>query len=92
MLIVCLLQLGAFAQTVIGTWKGDLKVGQVKLSLIFHVSKDTCTLDVPGQCALGIPASLKELTDTSLTVIMYGLEAGYHHKSPRSPIPTRPRK
>ena len=46
MLIVCLLQLGAFAQTVIGTWKGDLKVGQVKLSLIFHVSKDTCTLDV----------------------------------------------
>ena len=80
MLIVCLLQLGAFAQTVIGTWKGDLKVGQVKLSLIFHVSKDTCTLDVPGQCALGIPASLKELTDTSLTVIMYGLEAGYQGK------------
>ncbi len=80
MLIVCLLQLGAFAQTVIGTWKGDLKVGQVKLSLIFHVSKDTCTLDVPDQCALGIPASLKELTDTSLTVIVYSIEAGYQGK------------
>lgn len=80
MLIVCLLQLGAFAQTVIGTWKGDLKVGQVKLSLIFHVSKDTCTLDVPDQCALGIPASLKELTDTSLAVIVYSIEAGYQGK------------
>ena len=77
LLLVCLLQLSAFAQAVVGTWKGDLKVGQVKLSLIFHVSKDTCTLDVPAQSAFGIPASLKELTDTSLTVIMYGLEAGY---------------
>ena len=80
LLLVCLLQLSAFAQAVVGTWKGDLKVGQVKLSLIFHVSKDTCTLDVPAQSAFGIPASLKELTDTSLTVIMYGLEAGYQGK------------
>lgn len=55
-------------------------MGQVKLSLIFHVSKDTCTLDVPGQGALGLPASLKELTDTSLTVILYNLEAGYQGK------------
>lgn len=51
-----------------------------KLSLIFHVSKDTCTLDVPAQGAIGVPASLKELTDTSLTVIMYGIEAGYQGK------------
>ena len=80
LLLVCLLQLSAFAQAVVGTWKGDLKVGQMKQSLIFHVSKDTCTLDVPAQSAFGIPASLKELTDTSLTVIMYGLEAGYQGK------------
>lgn len=80
LLLVCLLQLSAFAQAIVGTWKGELNVGQVKLSLIFHVSKDTCTLDVPGQGALGLPASLKELTDTSLTVILYNLEAGYQGK------------
>lgn len=78
--LVCLLQLSAFAQAVVGTWKGDLKVGMSKLSLIFHVNKDTCTLDVPAQGAIGVPASLKELTDTSLTVIMYGIEAGYQGK------------
>ena len=78
--LACLLQLSAFAQAVVGTWKGDLKVGMSKLSLIFHVSKDTCTLDVPAQGAIGVPASLKELTDTSLTVIMYVIEAGYQGK------------
>lgn len=80
LLLVCLLQLSAFAQAVVGTWKGELNAGPVKLSLIFHVSKDTCTLDVPGQGALGLPASIKELTDTSLTVIMYNIEAGYQGK------------
>lgn len=78
--LACLMQLSAFAQAVVGTWKGDLKVGMSKLSLIFHVSKDTCTLDVPAQGAIGMPASLKELTDTSLTVILYGIEAGYQGK------------
>lgn len=29
--LVCLLQLSAFAQAVVGTWKGDLKVGMSKL-------------------------------------------------------------
>lgn len=63
--LACLMQLSAFAQAVVGTWKGDLKVGMSKLSLIFHVSKDTCTLDVPARGAIDMPASLKELTDTS---------------------------
>lgn len=77
LLLAIFVQMSAFAQVVVGTWKGDLKVGMAKLALIFHVDKDTCTLDVPDQGGLGLPASIKELTDTSLTVIMYELEAGF---------------
>ena len=43
------------AQLPTGSWSGSLEVQGVSLALVFHLSDDKATLDVPDQGAKGIP-------------------------------------
>ena len=51
------------AQLPSGSWSGSLDVQGTTLTLVFHLSEESCTMDVPDQGAKGIPvqASLTAL-------------------------------
>ena len=58
------------AQMPTGSWSGSLDVQGTTLLLVFHLSEDSCTMDVPDQGAKGIPvqASLTALGALRLDV------------------------
>lgn len=52
------------AQSLAGSWKGKLSVGNMELTLVFNISEDnggklSCTMDSPDQGAKGIPAEIE---------------------------------
>lgn len=84
-LTVCL-SLGAlvvgWAQSPVGTWKGDLTLPNIKLPLVFHVAEDnpgqyTTTLDSPKQNAYGLKANATVWTKPHLAIKMDILGLSY---------------
>lgn len=57
-----------YAQT--GTWSGQLTIEGRSLWIVFHISGDTCLLDVPDQGAKGIPTeySLSSVGEISISI------------------------
>lgn len=57
----------AFGQSIVGHWRGDLKITQrASLALVLNVSDDqTITLDSPDQVAYDIPGETKFFSSTS---------------------------
>lgn len=66
-----------------GSWRGELKVGQTKLPLVFNFSetaqgKTECTLDSPSQGAKGIPVTVTLCTADSLSLECGSIGAAYN--------------
>jgi pimeloyl-ACP methyl ester carboxylesterase len=66
-----------YAQTISGSWKGELNAGAMKLGILFHVSKDACTMDVPQQNAKDIPAQVVLISADSLKIAIPKIGARY---------------
>ena len=60
-ILTLLFPLLASAQQFEGDWNGKLSVGVQKLTLVFHIHGNTCTLDSPDQGVKGILAQLKSM-------------------------------
>lgn len=66
-----------------GNWTGNLQVNeQVKLKLVFHISKDesgasTVTMDSPDQGAFGIPVEVNEMTSDFIRVAVPAINMIY---------------
>lgn len=73
------LLLNASAQSLIGTWNGDLKVNsQMSLKLVLHVNdNNTAVLDSPDQGAYGIQGSVNFNDKDSLSVSLPSLAVTY---------------
>ncbi len=59
-----------------GTWSGDIDVNGSKLGLVFNISDEGCSLDVPAQGAKGIPAQ-HTISDGSLNISIPLIGASY---------------
>lgn len=64
------------AQSVIGTWSGDLKAGSVSLPLVFHISEKegvlSSVMDSPKQNANGIPVNETKFENNQLLLVISG--------------------
>ncbi len=81
MLLVSTLPAAAFAQGIVGSWKGVLDVGGAKLNLVFHIKGDkSVTMDSPDQGAMGIPTTVKCFAADSLCVEMEAMNVVYSGK------------
>ena len=67
----------AQAQGIAGTWHGQLDLQVMKLNLVFHFSKEKCTLDSPDQGAKGIAGEVKELSEQHVDVAFPSIGAGF---------------
>ena len=71
----------AGAQSLLGTWNGNLQLGQTSLPLVVHLSEqggeNKCLLDSPDQGAKGIVAILDFLSSDSLAFSVPALRASY---------------
>lgn len=74
------------AQTIEGTWKGDLEVQGMKIPLAFNFSKEgetlIATIDSPSQGASGIPTDEATINGDSVSVKVAKL--GIHYKAKMS--------
>lgn len=68
------------AQTFNGDWNGQISIGGQKLTLVFHIRPDTCTLDSPDQGARGIPAMIGLQTNDSIQIKIPTIGAAYNGK------------
>ena len=73
--------LQASAQTISGTWNGELNAGIQKIPLVLNLTADgKCTLDSPQQGAKGIPADIVFISADSLNVSLKALNASFAGK------------
>lgn len=82
--LICML-MAVKAYALDGAWSGDLKLGQVKMPLVFNFTEneagDTqCTLDSPSQNAKGIPATVVVCTSDSISIECKNIGAIYSGK------------
>lgn len=70
----------ASAQQFDGSWNGKLAVGAQKLTLVFHIQGNSCTMDSPDQGAKGIPAKVDKLTADSIAISIPSLMGNYKGK------------
>lgn len=73
------------AYALIGSWRGDLNLGQIKVPLIFNFSETEsgetqCTLDSPSQGAKGIPTAVVHCTTDSIALTCDAVGASYSGK------------
>lgn len=78
-----LLPLLSSAQSLLGDWTGQLRLGTASLTLVFHISQDAdgslvCTLDSPDQGAEGIPATVSTPDGDTLAVSVPTIMAAYN--------------
>ena len=59
-----------------GEWSGQLNVFGQRLTLVFHLNDENCTLDSPDQGIKGVPAKL-ERTETGIKVSVSSINASY---------------
>lgn len=73
--------LSASAQSVVGTWSGELLVGAQKLIIVFHIAETDgqyrSTMDSPDQGAAAIPVSFTEYTNPYLKLKLPNIAAEY---------------
>lgn len=67
----------AQAQGIAGTWHGQLDLQVMKLNLVFHFSKEKCTLDSPDQGAKGIAGEIKELDEKKVDAAFPNIGAAF---------------
>lgn len=79
-LLGLLLTVNLHAQGFQGDWNGKLAVGLQKLTLVFHITGQTCTMDSPDQGAKGIPTVLESLSTDSISIKINTLGASYKGK------------
>lgn len=74
-----LISLGASAQSLVGTWSGELKVSsQMSLKLVLHINDDnTVAMDSPDQGAYGIPGETVYLSADSINMKIPRLMMSY---------------
>ena len=65
------------AQVPAGSWSGAIKVQGVSLTLVFNLSEEACTLDVPDQGAKGIPAKASLTALGALHIDIAALNASF---------------
>lgn len=65
------------AQNFEGNWNGKLAVGLQKLTLVFHVQGNTCTMDSPDQGAKGIPTTIENMTADSISIKIAAIGGSY---------------
>lgn len=75
--------LSSHAQT--GAWSGSITVQGMKLNMVFHLSADACTLDVPAQGAKGIPAKMTK-TSEGITIDIPAIRGSFKGKHDGSSI------
>ena len=76
--ILCITTIATKAQSgdAKGEWSGQLNVFGQKLTLVFHLNDENCTLDSPDQGVKGVPAEL-ERTETGVKVSVTSINANY---------------
>ena len=76
--ITSILMIGVMAQEpqTNGFWSGKLNVYGTELTLVFHLTSDSCTLDSPDQGIKNIPAK-QETTDMGIKVTVPSINATY---------------
>lgn len=82
--LICML-MAVKAYALDGAWSGDLKLGQVKMPLVFNFTENEagetqCTLDSPSQNAKGIPATVVVCTSDSISIECKNIGAIYSGK------------
>ena len=65
------------AQVPSGSWSGTMEVQGVSLRLVFNLSGESCTLDVPDQGAKGIPAEASQTSHGALRIDIPAINAFY---------------
>lgn len=68
LLLMLVVSITASAQSLVGKWQGNLKLGPSKLALVFNISESSpgtlsATLDVPDQGAYGLPCEASVASD-----------------------------
>lgn len=56
------------AQDIKGVWKGELDITTTKLTIVFHINGDNCTMDSPDQGAKDIPVEVDFVSSDSVSV------------------------
>ena len=76
--ILCITTIATKAQSgdAKGEWSGQLNVFGQKLTLVFLLNDENCTLDSPDQGVKGVPAKL-ERTETGIKVSVSSINASY---------------
>ena len=73
-----LISFSATAQSgLTGAWNGVLTFAGGELTVVMHIDPAGCTMDSPDQGAYGIPAVLKELTDSKVHVEIPSVGASF---------------
>ena len=75
----------AYAQSVLGSWNGQLEIGPQKLNIVFHMTVDEsgkrhCFMDSPDQGATGIRAEVLHMSDDSLSIAIKSIGLSYTGK------------
>lgn len=70
----------SWAQGISGIWNGKLNLGAIKLSLVFHIGENSCTLDSPDQGARGIAGKVNFISADSINVSFESLGGKYEAK------------
>ena len=85
--VPCLILISLYSrsQAITGNWQGDLVAGPQKLSIVFHVKKDSAntyqsSFDSPDQGAFGIPCSETNVKGDSLEMLIQAIHGGYRGK------------
>lgn len=74
------------AQSLNGSWTGELKIGPTTLPIVLNLSTENkgaavCTLDSPAQNAKGIPAKVDYISDDSLAVSVPVIGASFQGRA-----------
>lgn len=79
-LLLLLLASALQAQTINGTWHGQLDLQTLKLSIVFHFDPSKPTVDSPDQGAKGIKAQMDYISADSVSISMPTLNASFAGK------------
>lgn len=79
--VILMTTMAVKAQSVVGDWKGELKVQGMSLEIIYHISEQNgtyaTTMDVPMQGAIGIPIAKTEFENNKLTLVAPQMQFSY---------------
>jgi pimeloyl-ACP methyl ester carboxylesterase len=84
LLILIFSSLIGSAQTIVGSWKGNINAGGNLLPLVFHITQTNqqwvTKFDSPAQNALGIPTGSTRVSNDSIYITIPAISGGYKGK------------